>query len=157
MNKIRLLQQIIDQLEADLALLSAAARAAHAAATDAECQPDNEYDTTALEASYVAQGQANRAAQIRTAVATYRSMTLRDFNEETPIRLGALVTLEDEAGGITRVFLGPEAGGLKLATEAGEVVVVTPAAPLGGELLGKTVGDELETAAGKTFSVSAVE
>jgi transcription elongation GreA/GreB family factor len=157
MSKARLLQQIIDKLEADLALLSGAARAAHAAATDTECQPDNKYDTTALEASYVAQGQANRAAQIRTALATYRSMNLRSFNNETPIRLGALVTLENDAGEMTRVFLGPEAGGLKLATEAGEVVVVTPAAPLGRELLGKTVGDDLETAGGKTYSVVAVE
>jgi len=156
MNKTKLLRQIIDQLEADLALLTGAARAAHAAATDAECQPDNKYDTTALEASYVAQGQANRAAQIRAALTTYRNLILRDFDAETPIRLGALVTLETESGEITRLFIGPEAGGMKLATEAGEVVVVTPSAPLGRELLGKTVGDDLETAGGRSLSILAV-
>ena len=45
---------------------------AHAAATHEECQPDNKYDTTALEASYLAQGQANRAQEIRQGLEAYR-------------------------------------------------------------------------------------
>lgn len=61
MTKHELVATIIARLEADLELFTAAALHAHRAATHEECRPDNKYDTTALEASYIAQGQANRA------------------------------------------------------------------------------------------------
>lgn len=144
MTKQQLIATIIARLEADLALFTAAALHAHRAATHEECQPDNKYDTTALEASYIAQGQANRAQDIRQGLEAYRSLEMHQFGDDTPLRLGALVTLEDEAGGERRLFIGPQAGGMKLADPAGEIVVITPAAPLGRQLLGLTVGDELQ-------------
>jgi transcription elongation GreA/GreB family factor len=159
MLKKDILPQIIATLNADLAVLTAAAKAAHAAATNEECLPDNKYDTTGLEASYIAQGQANRAQEIRLALASYRALVLRPFDEETPIRLTALVTLEEDQGGRRQVFLGPEAGGLKLADSGTECLVITPGSTLGRALLGKVCGDELHTgsgAAGKTFTIVAV-
>ncbi|PLY01644.1 MAG: transcription elongation factor GreAB [Desulfuromonas sp.] len=152
MNKQLLLQQIIATLEADLVLFSAAAKAAHQAATHEQCQPDNKYDTTALEASYVAQGQANRAAEIRGALDCYRSLELQEFDDTTPVRLTALVTLEDTDGDTRRVFLGPEAGGMKIDFKGERCVVVTPEAPLGRALLGKLCDDEVEIGAGKSRS-----
>ncbi len=136
MNKTDLLRQIIAQLSHDLAVLLAAAKAAHAAATHEENVPDNKYATLALEASYVAQGQANRASEIRKAIEAYRRMNPRP-PADGEIRLGALVTLEGADGSSKEVFIGPMEGGLKI----GEVLVITPASPLGRELLGKTVGD----------------
>jgi len=159
MTKSQLLQQIIASLQGDLAILSNAARHAHSAATHEECLPDNKYDTTALEASYIAQGQANRAQEIQAALDTYRNLELRDFTPDTPIRLTALITLEDEDGGRRQVFLGPEAGGLRIAAPTGEIVVVTPASPLGRNLIGKQAGDQLETGPagdGKTLSVEDI-
>lgn len=152
MTKQQLLQTIIATLEADLALFTTAAKAAHAAATHEECVPDNKYDTTALEASYIAQGQANRAQDIRLSLEVYRSLTLLEFDDESPVRLTALVTLEDEAGNQRRLFLGPKAGGMKIPDGDGEIVVITPASPLGRSLMGKRSGDEIEAgdAAGKT-------
>jgi hypothetical protein len=123
MLKKDLLPQIIATLNADLAVLTAAAKASHAAATNVECIPDNKYDTTGLEASYVAQGQADRAQEIRRALASYRALVLRPFDEETPIRLTALVTLEDDDGNRRLVFLGPEAGGLKMVDRDAECLV----------------------------------
>ena len=67
-------------LTADLKALTAAARTAHAAATHAECLPDNKYDTTGLEASYIAQGQANRAQDIRKSLESYQNLIIRTFN-----------------------------------------------------------------------------
>ena len=145
MTKKRIIQHIIAALSADLAVFSTAARAAHAAATHSECLPDNKYDTTALEASYIAQGQANRAQEIRVALENYRILTLHTFDDETPIRLTALVTLEDVDGNVRRMFLGPQAGGLKIADEDGDVVVITPGSPLGRRLLGLRTGDEVNS------------
>lgn len=159
MTKEQLLHRITVALNADLAVLSMAARSAHEAATHEECIPDNKYDTTALEASYIAQGQANRAQEIRGALESYRVLELREFDDETPIRLTALVVLEDEEGNPKSVFLGLEAGGLKIAEGAEEIVVVTPQSPLGRALLGKVVGDQVQVGMGgmrKTFTVVEV-
>lgn len=146
MAKQHLLQAIIAALEADLALFAAAAKTAHEAATHEECLPDNKYDTTALEASYIAQGQANRAQEIRVALESYRNLTLSEFDDETPIRLTALVTLEDGDGNRRHLFLGPRSGGMRVFDrERGvEVMVITPASPLGRSLLGHQTGDELQ-------------
>lgn len=144
MTKQKLVATIIARMEADLALFTAAALHAHRASTHEECQPDNKYDTTALEASYIAQGQANRAQEIRRSLETYRALDLPEFDAEAPVRLGSLVTLEAEAGVKRRLFIGPQAGGMKLADSAGEIVVITPVSPLGKQLLGLAVGDELQ-------------
>ncbi len=156
MTKTQLLEQIIATLRTDLAILSNASKAAHAAATHAECLPDNKYDTTALEASYIAQGQANRAQEIRVALEAYRKLELRNFDDNTPIRLTAWVILEEEDDGASRqVFLGPEAGGLKITCATGEIVVITPASPLGRNLIGKRAGDQVETGQ-KTLNIESV-
>lgn len=159
MNKEALLDKIITALTADLTTLTEAAKAAHAAATHAECLPDNKYDTTGLEASYVAQGQANRAQEIRQSLESYRNLTLRHFDEETPIRLTALVTIEAGDGSCRQVFLGPDAGGLKLVDGNAEYIVITPESPLGRALLGKVCGDEIHIGSGvemKTYTVVVV-
>lgn len=144
MTKQQLITAIIARLEADLTLFNAAARHAHTAATHVECQPDNKYDTTALEASYLAQGQANRAQEIRQSLEAYRNLDVQEFGADTPVRLTALVTLEDEEGTERRLLIGPQAGGMKLAGPEGEIVVITPASPLGKRMLGLVVGDELQ-------------
>ena len=159
MSKVRIIEEIMTALSADLALFSSAARAAHAAATHEECLPDNKYDTTALEASYIAQGQANRAQEIRAALENYRTLPLLDFDDDTPIRLTALVTLEDGEGNVRRLFLGPQAGGMKITDRDGEIVVITPGSPLGRSLLGLRTGDEVKTgddATAVSFTIVAV-
>jgi len=159
MTKQQLRQTIIARLEADLALFTAAARTAHEAATHEECAPDNKYDTTALEASYLAQGQANRARDIRLNLEAYRLLTLQEFDDSTPIRLTALVQLEDEEGNVRRLFLGPNEGGMKIADEEGEIVVITPVSPLGRSLLGRRAGDELQAgdaAEATTYTIVSV-
>lgn len=156
MDKEKLLQQIISILEADLSILSNAAKTAHAAATHEECVPDNKYDTTGLEASYVAQGQANRAQEIRQSLDCYRKLELRAFNAETPIRLTALVTTEAEDGSGRKLFLGPEAGGLKLRLDDTEYIVITPESPLGRALLGKRCDDEIKINSGADTKIFTI-
>lgn len=159
MNKEDLLHKIISDLTADLRILTEASKTAHAAATHSECLTDNKYDTTGLEASYVAQGQANRAQEIRQALESYRKLALRSFDDETLIRLTAYVTVEADDGSYREVFLGPEAGGLKLVDGDAECLVITPESPLGRALLGKVCGDEVSIGNGmsrKNFTIVAV-
>ena len=143
-DKQRLLKLIIEQLKNDHRLLLQAATAAHAAATHAENIPDSKYETLSIEASYIAQGQANRAQEILLAIESFRSLEPKEFPADCSIRLGALVLLEDDNQQQRLLFLGPAAGGLKLNYEASEIMVITPESPLGENLLGKKRGDEFE-------------
>lgn len=162
MTKTELLQLMIKTLETDMAMLLQAAKTAHAAATHEENIPDNKYATLGLEASYLAQAQANRAQEIALALEAYRRLQLQSFAPGAPIRLTALVTLEAEDGSLRRLFLGPEAGGLKLSTPEGEVVVITPGSPLGQALLGLVEGDVVNSGPGgggegQEFEILAVD
>ncbi len=141
MNKEAILLHIIHQLSASLAIIYNAARTAHAAAIHEENIPDNKYDTLGLEASYIAQAQANRAQEIKAELAAYKNLSLRSFDEDAPIRLTALVTLEGEDGSLKKVFVGPSAGGLKVDDGQGGIVIITPDSPLGRALIGKTLGE----------------
>lgn len=131
----------MERLAADLAVFSIAAKTAHAASIHEENIPDNKYDTLSLEASYVAQGQANRAQELKGALHAYQTLALQQFAGDAAIRLTALVTLEAEDGEVRLVFIGPQEGGLKLHLNDEEVLVITPGSPLGTALIGKSVGD----------------
>jgi len=143
MDKTQLLQLIIAQLTHDLSVQFNAALAAHEASTHEENIPDNKYETLALEASYVAQGQANRAQEIRRALDTYKQLTLQQFDDSSAIGLTALVTLTGEGDTSRTFFIGPLEGGMKLTDSltGTEITVITPASPLGRDLIGRGVGD----------------
>jgi len=122
-------------------VLSTAAKTAHEASIHEENIPDNKYDTLSLEASYVAQGQANRAQQLKRALHAYRTLNLQRFGPDQAIRLTALVTLEARDGETRLLFIGPQEGGLKLTLDGEEILVITAGSPLGNDLIGKQVGD----------------
>ncbi|MNF16038.1 hypothetical protein D3C80_2188980 [compost metagenome] len=62
------------------------------------------------------------------------------------------MTLEEDNGQQRRLFLGPEAAGLKIGEGADLVTVITPRAPLGQQLLGKKIDDEVSLGA-QLFSI----
>jgi hypothetical protein len=157
MDKAQIIQLIVAQLTHDLAIQLKAALTAHEASTHEENIPDNKYETLALEASYVAQGQANRAQDIKRALETYKQLTLLDFDEYSPIRLTALVSLAGNDAATRTLFIGPLEGGMKVIDQLTEIVVITPASPLGRSLIGKTAGDTVSAGfGGKTFEIVGV-
>ncbi|NIF16789.1 GreA/GreB family elongation factor [Pantoea sp. Cy-639] len=143
MDKANLLQRIIATLEHDMEVLRRAAQTAYEAATAEENIAENKYDTLGLEASYLATGQARRSAEIRQALLTYQQLVLRDYDPARGVQVGCLVTLEDEAGQQRQLFLGPEGAGLKIGEGDRLVTVITPRAPLGQQLIGKKLDDEV--------------
>lgn len=145
-DKTKLLQVIIDKLSCDLELFFAAAKTAHEAATDSENAPDNKYDTLALEASYVAQGQANRAHQLRQSIELYRQLKIHGFHDDA--QLASLVILEHADGTEKMLFIGPAEGGLKIEHSGEKIVVITPGSPMGRMLLGRSSGDTVVMEAG---------
>ncbi len=156
MDKRRILDAILERLTAEARTLAQAAMTAHQAATHEDNKARSKYETLALEASYIAQGQANRAAELAAAVKLYERLEPVPFLAETPVGTGALVTFEEAGGKVSCVFLGPDQGGLKVIVDGVEVVVITEASPLGQSLLGLTTDDEFAFR-GKKCLITAVE
>jgi transcription elongation GreA/GreB family factor len=158
--KFVLKEQLVRTLAADLDLRERAYRASREAATHAEAKPENDKDTRALEQSYLARGEALRLEEQRAALAEVEAMPAEPFDETGPVRLGALVEIEQEgqtgqAAQVAFYWILSHGGGTRLAE--GSVLVVTPKSPLGGALLGRRAGDECEVVlAGKPRLVQIV-
>lgn len=155
MNKQAVLDQFRAALNAELASLTRAAHDSFAAATDPDSKAENKYDTRTLEASYVARGQAKRVAELQEAVQAFAALSGNELEPGAVVTLGALVTLETPEE-LAHYFLGPFAGGTEILHEGKEVVVITPASPLGQKLIGKRAGDLIPLRPGVTASVATV-
>ena len=161
MDKSHILKLLVDQLTHDLSVQFNAALSAHEASTHEENIPDNKYETLALEASYLAQGQANRAQELRLALEAYKQLPLMPGHDGGEIGLGALVTLQTDDTVSRTFFIGPLEGGMKVTdpVTGTEVTVITPASPLGRELIGRGAGERVTIGVGghsKEFAIVEV-
>jgi len=139
MNKSKLIKQIVAGLSESLATLEKAARASHEEATHESSKAESKYDTRGLEAAYLAGGQARQAREILDSIERYEALKAKDFAEDEPIDLTALVEL-DTNGSSALYFLGPKNGGLEIDYQRKEITVITPQSPLGQNLMGKKAG-----------------
>ena len=142
--KQSLRDELVGYLEGSLKTLERAHQASREAATHEEAKPENDKDTRALEQSYLARGQAARVDEATRALAAFVALPLRCFDEDAPIALGALATLESDEGEKLRVLLAPAGAGQRLIDGRGEVSVITTSSPLGKALVGARVGESPE-------------
>lgn len=142
--KKALVAALIGQLDAELTNMRRAAKDAREAATHEEAKPENDKDTRALEASYLAGAQAARVRDLEASIKLATGMALVEFGEGKQIQASAVVTLEDDDEVKTTFFLAPIGGGIQLKEGDVELQVVTPTSPLGRALLGRTKGDVIE-------------
>ncbi len=140
MNKKELVEAIVAELRGKVERHMTAARAAHAEATHEESKAEDKYDTRGLEASYLAAGQARQTAEAAAALTDFAALFLKKFPQGEPIDVSALVELETRKQRL-HYFIGPSAGGLEVEHDGHTVIVLTPQAPLGQQLVGKKAGD----------------
>lgn len=155
-HKTSMRDELVAQLDAQLATARAAHAAAIEGATHPEAKAENDKDTRGLEQSYIARGQAQRVAELEAAIDAVKAMPLRAFGDGDAVAISALVVV-DEDGAEHRYWLAPHGGGAALADD---VSVVTPVSPLGRALLGKQAGDEVELPlAGKrrVFEITSID
>lgn len=124
-------------------MLTQAALATHAEATDEENKAEDKYDTRGLEASYLAIGQSKAAEEAAQALAQFSALAVRDLKDGEPVSLGTMVVLEAN-GQSTHYFMGPRAGGTEIEHEGRTILVITPQSPLGRQLMGRRQGDTLQ-------------
>lgn len=144
MEKSKIVDILISELEARLDLLIRAAQEARSAATGDESKAENKYDTRGLEASYLAGAQAKRSEELTLEIYNLKRYKLREFTLSTPISLTALVTTLVDGSEKRHFLILPYAGGTKLKIDADEIFVITPESIVGKLLMGKTVGDSFE-------------
>lgn len=142
MDRLLVLKAILAELARVAHLAQQAADQARETATHTENVAENKYDTLGLEAAYLAHGQSLRVLECRLDIAAFEALTGHPLTLDPQISVGASVCLADSQGARRWLFLGPRAGGLKLNIDDQEIVVITPAAPLGKALLGRRVNDE---------------
>jgi hypothetical protein len=148
-NKRALIKKILAQLQEELESFARAARAAHAEATDPQSKAENKYDTRGLEAAYLAGAQSRQAAETQSAIEAFRKLAVKVFEPGEPADLSAFVEVESH-GERSFFFLAPCKGGLELKHNGKEVLVITPQAPLGQQLVGRKSGDRFKWGDGPT-------
>ena len=139
MDKKKLVAMLLEQLERDRQALLEATKATLEAATHEESQPENEYDTRGLEASYLAGAQSKRVAELEESISICKNLQVRSFSGDEPVGPTALVQLDLEGKEIW-VFLMPRVGGVTLFENGRRIQVVSGQSPLGQALLGVKVG-----------------
>jgi transcription elongation GreA/GreB family factor len=141
MNKRTLIQKIITQLASELEVYFRAAQNSRAEATHEQNKAESKYDTRGLEASYLARGQSQPAAELEAAIAEFEKLEVRKFAVGEGIGVGALVELE-VGGEKSFYFIGPRAGGTEVMQDKKKILVITPQSPLGAQLMEKRQGDK---------------
>jgi len=147
LNKKQLIDIISTSLTKELQQAIDAANEAHAAAVDDQSVAETQYDTLAIEASYLAEGQSRRVAEFQLAIDAYKkldtSLETKEFNSDSYISLGALVQLSADSKENSWFFIGPAAGGFRCQLAQQSITVITPQSPMGMALLGKQQDDDI--------------
>lgn len=154
MNKQQIFEQFKIELENNLKLAVQAAQNTYQDATHEDSKAENKYDTRGLEASYLAGAQAKRVTELKEALTVITILKLRTFSEDTPIAITALIELQSSEKNMW-VFLVPKGGGQNISFEGNHIQTVTPESPLGANLVGKNLDDEI-TLGAKNYLISQV-
>lgn len=139
--KQKLLDQVINQLEATLTNLSRAAAETHKESTAEENKAESKYDTRGLEASYLAEAQAGQVANLEEGLRKLKILTLTE--DDDLVTPGSIVILSGDEE--YQYFLLPTGGGLLLEYEEQPLTVITPESPIGSMIIGKAIADEMNS------------
>lgn len=147
-NKKALVSLIIDELKQELKQAVNAANEAHAAAVDDQSVAETQYDTLAIEASYLAEGQSRRVQELQTAINNYQTLILAKFNKHQPVAQSALIQLSNDSQAQHWFFIGPAAGGFRCQIGQQHITVITQKSPMGLALMEKYQDDDIKVMLG---------
>ncbi len=155
--KIQLIRKILEYLNEELNTLLVAANNAHLAAIDDQSIAETQYDTLAIEAGYLAEGQSRRAEEVKISIASLEQLSER--LKQNPqihqhIILGSIVQLSQDKCTNHYFFIAPSAAGFRCSINCDvkerNFTVITPQSPLGKALLNNSVEDEVSIKLGNS-------
>lgn len=142
-KKTDLLRALRERVAEQLSTVRESQRAAQEGAVHEEARQEDPKDTRAIESQYIARGLAERVEGLEESVRILQRMTPVSFSEEDPIAVSALVGLSVD--GTEKIyFIVPTSGGETFESEDYVVQTLTPKSPMGRELCGKQLDDEVQ-------------
>ena len=156
MDKQTLVNQLIKHVEDELAVAIQAANNAKAASTDEQSVAETQYDTLAIEAGYLAEGQAKRAQQLKADLEAIKNLPMKAFSEDEAITLGALVQLHSDANTYLWYLIAPAGAGFVCRQDDMQITVITPHSPLGQQLIDAYLDDEVRIVSGGNMQISEI-
>jgi hypothetical protein len=91
LDKKLILDQLIENLEADLSAITVAAKTSHDYVTSGDVKSDGKYDTRAIEAAYLAGAQEKRVEEIKLDLQMLKDLEL---GSSPTIQLGSLAQIK---------------------------------------------------------------
>lgn len=143
-SKQDIIDEVIKQLSKELSLAINAANEAHLAAIDDQSVAETQYDTLAIEAGYLAEGQSRRVQEFQQAISAYEALQKSEHLPLEEVKLTALIQLGDDVAKQHWYFIGPSAGGTRCQLNGQTITVITVQSPLAQALLGKQLDDDIE-------------
>ncbi len=143
LDKNDLIAQVVQQLENQKKLLVEAANEAREYSTNEESKAENKYDTRGLEASYLASGQSKRAQEIQAQIYQLNKVQVKDFTDNDPIGISALVEILMGESNQKYLYLLP-VGGVELSVMGMKIQTITLESPIGRNVYQQKPGHDFE-------------
>lgn len=136
LDKDVVIKNFLEKFEAELSALVQSAKAAHAAATHEESKAEDRHDTFAIEASYLAAGQATRVAELEK--------TIQEFDSFLSHRSSTKLISYVCDGNTSHALFATLGGGSKIQlNDQITIQVLSVKSPLGEELMLAKEGEEI--------------
>jgi len=134
-DKETVIKAFVEKFESELSALILSAKTAHAAATHEESRAEDRHDTFAIEASYLAAGQAARVAELQK--------TLQEFNGFLGhLKSAKLISYQCDQG-IFHALFAHLGGGTKIHIDSDCFQVLSVKSSLGEELMHSNAGESV--------------
>lgn len=143
MTKDNLIANFCSQLEEKAQLMKSVLADSSEGANGDETKSEGKYDTRAIEASYLAEAQAEQLALAEESLSTFRNFHPPTYHINDKAGLGALVEV-DQDGEINFYLLAPTGGGAITNHLGCEATIITPNSLLYQNIIGKKLGDQLK-------------
>jgi transcription elongation GreA/GreB family factor len=128
-----ILKALVTHLESQVTQITDAAKKAKSDATSSEIKKENKYDTRAIEAGYLADGQARIASELKNNLEFLKKYNPPEFSGKTPIDIGALVEVNLD-GESKQYCIFPYGGGFRYKENGHDVLVLSPDSPIAEQL-----------------------
>lgn len=120
---------------------------------------ESRYDTFKEEAQYEAAAQEKRTVEYRNGMSLITALMLSsDFNQPSTVaRVGTIVRVVNDSEEQKHYILSPSGGGVEVSHEGINYFTLTPESPLGKEIIGREIGDEIELKIRKATITYSIE
>lgn len=142
LTKSHFIRALIAHFKESHQLLLQSAKAAHSAATHEESKAEDRHDTFAIEASYLAAGQAKRVASLAQTILEFEQY-LNHLQSHSTLQCGSLFQYQSD-GQKHIAFMAKLGGGTKIKVDSDLIHVISIHSPLGEALENAVLNDEIE-------------